>query len=114
MLVHSLVEDALYLGVLNLKEDEKGNVNVVFEVVDDSLVVSVNDNGMDREKAVAFQQSKNLQPVEGASDILDKRLELFNRRAGKKIEVTHQSSSENQSGFVNEAKLVVPQPLFNA
>lgn len=113
MLVHSLVEDALYLGLLNLKDDEKGKLDVAFEVVDKQLVIKVNDNGMMRKDAVAFQQSKGLEPIEGASDILQKRLELFNRRTSKKIEVVYDNSGANDSEFVNEARLVVPQPLFN-
>jgi LytS/YehU family sensor histidine kinase len=112
MLVHSLVEDALYLGVLNLKDDQKGKLNIVFEVVNNELIVKVTDNGLEREQALAKQQLKGLEPIDGASDILQKRLELFNRRATKKIEVAYQNNAA-ANGFVNEAKLVVPQPLFN-
>jgi LytS/YehU family sensor histidine kinase len=112
MMVHSLVEDALYLGVLNLSENEKGQLNVVFEVVNNELIVKVNDNGIERSEAIAKQLLKGLEPVDGASDILEKRLELFNRRTSKKIEVTHQNKSVTDTGFVNEATLVVPQPLF--
>jgi LytS/YehU family sensor histidine kinase len=114
MLVHSLVEDALYLGVLNLGASEKGKLDVLFEVVDGELIVTVADNGLDRDEAITNQQSKGLEPMDGASDILEKRLQLFNRRATKKIEVSYQRNTEPRTGYVNQAKLIVPQPLFHS
>lgn len=112
MLVFSLVEDALYLGILNLHEREKGILNVVFELANNELIVKVNDNGLERKLALEKKQLKKLEDIDGASDILEKRLELFNRRAIKKIEVWHQNKATINEDFVNEATLVVPQPLF--
>ena len=114
MLVHSLVEDALYLGVLNLKSEQKGKVSIVFEVHKNELIVKVNDNGLEREQALAVQLLKGLDPADGTSDILKKRLELFNRRAIRKIEVAFENKDLTETGFMNEAKLTVPQPLFNS
>ncbi|HZG23158.1 MAG TPA: histidine kinase [Chitinophagaceae bacterium] len=112
MLVFSLVEDALYLGLLNLEENEKGLLEVVFEAGDNNLIVHVNDNGQEREAALAKKKARNGEYRGAASDILVKRLELFNRRAAKPIEVKHQSSALANTAFVNEVTLVIPRPLF--
>ncbi|MEO5998449.1 MAG: sensor histidine kinase [Chitinophagaceae bacterium] len=113
MLVHSLVVDALYLGVLNMGETKKGVLDIVFEVLNNELIIKVTDNGLERQQALAREQAKGIENINGLAGILGKRLELFNRKAVKKIEVTYKTKASTNTGFVNEAILVVPQPLFN-
>ncbi|TDH28590.1 transporter substrate-binding domain-containing protein [Segetibacter sp. 3557_3] len=110
MMVHSLVEDALYLGILNLDSGETGRLCILFEMAGSQLQVTVSDNGLNRTTAIARQQSKGLDNEMNASAILHKRLTLYNNNTERKIEVVHQEELPAETTFVNEVRLLVPQP----
>jgi len=103
----SLVEDALYKGMLNLPEGETGQLDVSFERSNGTLKVSVTDNGLPRSSAKAIDQRKGL--VSGTGNILERRLQLFNKQSKKKIYQRLRELSDPQTTI---AELEIPQPLF--
>lgn len=103
----SLVEDALYKGMLNLPEGETGQLDVKFERRNGTLKVSVTDNGLPRSSAKALDQRKGL--VNGTGNILERRLQLFNKQSKKKI---YQHLRELTDPQTTIAELEIPQPLF--
>ncbi|WP_276484299.1 histidine kinase [Paraflavitalea pollutisoli] len=110
MLTHSLVEEALYRGVLNLHNGHRGKLSVAFRKENDQLIVEVNDNGSSRVQAAAMDRKKGL--INADETMLERRIGLFNARGGKQI--AH-SRSVQQEGEVslNNATLEIPQPLFD-
>jgi len=105
LLTHSLVEAALYRGVLNLGDKEKGKIIVDFTGTDETLLVKVTDNGMSRERSAELEKRKGLTIPE--EDVLTRRIKLFNRQGAKKISVVLRNTAD-----MNEASLEIPQPLF--
>lgn len=103
----SLVQDALYKGMLNLPEGEKGQLDIKFERQNGLLKVSVADNGLSRSSAKALDQRKGL--VNGTENILERRLQLFNNQSDRKI---YQSLRETRNPQLTIALLEIPQPLF--
>jgi hypothetical protein len=103
----SLVEDALYKGMLNLPEGETGQLDISFERSNGTLKVSVTDNGLPRSSAKALDQRKGL--VNGTGNILERRLQLFNKQSKKKIYQRLRELSDPQATI---AELEIPQPLF--
>jgi len=85
---------------------------VVFEVADNKLIVQVNDNGKEHELARAKKTRGNPESPADASEILERRLELFNRRTATPIEIKHQNNHLANTRFVNEVTLIIPRPLF--
>lgn len=105
----SLVEDALYKGMLNLPEGETGQLDISFERSNGTLKVSVTDNGLPRSSAKALDQRKGL--VNGTGNILERRLQLFNKQSKKKIYQRLRELSDPQATI---AELEIPQPLFES
>jgi ABC-type amino acid transport substrate-binding protein len=111
LLSHTLVEHALYKGVLNLDAHRKGKLVVEFVTQDNQLLVIITDNGTTRDDAYELEKKKGL--VNGDDNMLQRRIELFNAQSSRKI-VKETRVAEDVSGTRNTiATLQIPQPLFD-
>lgn len=111
LLVHSLVEEALYKGVLNIPDSKKGKVTIDFSLQEDGLQVQVADNGMSRRSAHELEKKKGLSANE--ETVLIKRIRLFNRQGRRKISLQLNAGAGRNGEWSNLACLYVPQPLFD-
>jgi hypothetical protein len=111
LLTLSLVEKALYKGVLNLPAAEKGKLCIEFMTGADKLEVQVSDNGLSREQAHLLDKKKGL--VNGEDNMLQRRIELFNAHSNRKISTHTREANVLQEPFRTIATITVPQPLFN-
>lgn len=109
MISLSLVEEAIYGRVLNLPDGTRGNIEVCFSANEDRLSVTVTDNGITAADPVS-EEERRIQSAD--SNVLDKRIELFNLQAGQKI-VRKTSGSTANGQILNSTTLDIPQPLFN-
>lgn len=109
LLTLSLVEDALYRGLLNNGNGHKGKLTVDFATRDNMLVVKVTDNGMTRSEADKLEKRKGL--LNGDDSMLLRRIELFNAQGKRKI-ISSKAIEEEDGVPVNTATLEIPQPLF--
>lgn len=110
LLTHSLVEAALYKGVLNNGDGKKGRITIDFVSEDSTLFVQVSDNGMSREQSEQLEKKKGL--TSGDEDMLSRRIRLFNRQGKRKISLELAVEDVNGHEKINTARLGVPQPLF--
>ncbi|MDF2190380.1 histidine kinase [Paraflavitalea sp. CAU 1676] len=110
LLTHSLVEEALYKGVLNLTNGHRGKLCVEFTNEADRLVVKVTDNGSTRQEADKLTKRKGL--TNGEESMLQRRIELFNAQGSRKI-VNLKQVHEEHGVASNSATLEIPQPLFD-
>jgi ABC-type amino acid transport substrate-binding protein len=111
LLTHSLVETALYKGVLNLQAGRKGRIVIDFNAGNNLLYVKVTDNGMSRDLSTELEKRKGLSDRQ--EDMLAKRVNLFNRQGKRKIHLRFEATGEAEFEMVNEAVLEIPQPLFD-
>ncbi|WP_298741514.1 histidine kinase [uncultured Chitinophaga sp.] len=111
LIVHSLVEDALYKGVLNIKDNRLGKINIDFNLQDDGLWVAVTDNGISRESADQLEKRKGISS--GEESVLSRRIRLFNRQGSRKINLQYTAGSGNNEEGFNRTSLYIPQPLFD-
>jgi hypothetical protein len=110
LLTHSLVEDALYKGVLNLGNGHKGKLCIEFSTEGNTLVVKVSDNGITRTEAGRLEKKKGL--MNGDDTMLQRRIDLFNAQSKRKI--TRDRIVFQENGIpLNRATLEIPQPLFD-
>ena len=110
LLTHGLVEAALYRGVLNLAAGKGGCIKIGVTAMNDRLLVQVNDNGMSREQSGELEKKKGLSADE--EDMLARRIRLFNRQSKRKIHFSSSRLVANGDGLLNEARLEIPQPLW--
>ncbi len=110
-LTHSLVESALYKGILHLNNGHKGKLDVEFMGEANSLVVKISDNGCNRTISQIVENRK--EHINGDEQMLMRRIELFNAHNQRKI--TASAADNHQSGEQHRhvATLEIPQPLFD-
>lgn len=110
LLTHSLVETALYKGVLNLGSGKKGKIVIDFTEHSGILLVKVTDNGISREESRKLDEKKGLQK-NGEDETLLRRIALFNRQGKARINLERSTVVQGEE-LLNESLLEIPQPLF--
>jgi LytS/YehU family sensor histidine kinase len=106
LLSHSLVEEALYLSVLNAETAKAYFIKIHFKLSDGTLIIEVTNNGIARKEALSMQQAKGLQRNE--EQPFDGRLELINRKSAKPVEVKYSWYKEDGDD-INSSTLNIPQ-----
>lgn len=100
LITHTLLEDALYRGVLNLPQSETGHIRVTLKGTDEGIMIEVMDNGGSRRQSLKQEQMKGI--YDGKEDLLERRIQVFNRQQTRKI------SHHLESGDVwNRAVLII-------
>ena len=97
-LTHSLLEDALYKGVLNLGKDEQGKIRVALRANGNGLTVEVTDNG------ISFARA---QEPDDKRDMLNKRIQLYNQQNIRQISLAYRTGVRSESGWLNRAVLTI-------
>ncbi len=103
MLVHSILQEALYMNVLNAG-NKPYTMHISFSAVNDELLVQVKDNGPERTED--SRKTNGLQ--DDNSDILTQRIAVINRSAIKPVVLNYSRNHDE-----NIAALNISQPLFN-
>lgn len=97
-LTHSLLEDALYRGVLNLGKQEQGKITVALSAHENGVRVEVTDNG------ISFTRA---QEPDDKRDMLARRIQLYNQLNAKQISLASRSGVKENDGWLNRAVLTI-------
>lgn len=100
LITHSLLEDALYRGVLNLGQSETGIIRVKLRGTDEGIMIEVTDNGGSRRQSLKQEQMKGI--YDGKEDLLGRRIHIFNKQHDRKI-----SRHLESTGEWNKAVLII-------
>jgi LytS/YehU family sensor histidine kinase len=106
LLLHSIIQEALYMHILNNAAAEKHFLEIDFFKKDETLVIRICDNGMDHFAASEMQRKKDL--PEAGDNVLIQRLHAINESAISKVEMNY-----TRSNGKNITELILPQPLFH-
>jgi hypothetical protein len=110
-LTHSLVESALYKGILHLNNGHKGKLDIEFLGEEDALLVRISDNGCNR--AISQIAENKKEHVNGDEQMLMRRIELFNAHNQRKIITSAEDNHQSGEAHRHVATLEIPQPLFD-
>ncbi len=110
-LTHSLVESALYKGILHLNNGHKGKLDIEFLGEEDALLVRISDNGCNR--AISQIAENKKEHVNGDEQMLMRRIELFNAHNQRKIISSAEDNHQSGEAHRHVATLEIPQPLFD-
>ncbi len=75
MLIQPYVENAIWHGLMNLKGTRKGKLLIAIATTDTELHITVEDNGIGREKAASFKKEKNY--VSAGMMLTEERLHIL-------------------------------------
>ena len=110
MLFQPYVENAIIHGI-ELKQ-ENGNVNVNFELLENSrLKVTIEDDGFGREKVAEIYKKRNLKHLSFSTNITSERIELLNVKSKNRIKINTEDVLVN--GLISGTKVTLVLPVTN-
>lgn len=77
MLIQPYVENAILHGLMNLNEERKGVLKIEIKIENNMLKVSVEDNGIGRERSKQFKNESIHDPI--AMKLTEERIEMINK-----------------------------------
>lgn len=85
MLLQPFVENAIKHGLLHQSGNKE--VSIIFTTINDNLVITIDDNGIGRQKSRELNQIKNKKYQSFATDALQNRVNLLNQYTQKNISI---------------------------
>lgn len=98
MVLQPFVENAIWHGLMHKEKNEQGFIRVAIHEQDDTLLCSIEDNGVGREKAIALQEKSVLKSKSMGLQITEERLKLLGKkRIRQLIHITDMKDSLNHA-----------------
>jgi LytS/YehU family sensor histidine kinase len=109
MIVQPYVENAIKHGLLH----KKGNkyLAILFERVDEDILITIDDNGIGREKSNELNQIKKERHSSFSTEANSKRIELLNKERGRNIGVLF-IDKRDEHGAPTGTTVVISIPLI--
>ena len=85
MLLQPFVENTIKHGLLHQSGNKE--VSIIFTTINDNLVITIDDNGIGRQKSRELNQIKNKKYQSFATDALQNRVNLLNQYTQKNISI---------------------------
>ena len=85
MLLQPFVENAIKHGLLHQSGNKE--VSIIFTTINDNLVITIDDNGIGRQRSSELNQIKNKKYQSFATDALQNRVNLLNQYTQKNISI---------------------------
>jgi ligand-binding sensor domain-containing protein len=107
LLLQPFAENAVKHGLMHKRGTKK--LDIRFEKTPDGLAVTIDDDGIGRQRSIEINQRKRNKPTGFATIALNERMELFNRLYSKKIicEITDKIGTDNQPAGTS-IQLIIP------
>ncbi len=106
MLIQPYIENAIWHGLMH--KEEGGRIDVLFEEVNDTLIVTVRDNGVGRVKAEELKSESTPGHKSFGTHITNERLELLNKKYGIHTFITIHDLYEEGKATGTEVIIQIP------
>lgn len=98
MVLQPFVENAIWHGLMHKEKKEQGFIRIVIQDQDDTLICSIEDNGVGREKAITMRENSMGKSKSMGLQITEERLKLLGKKRLKHlIQITDMKDSCNQT-----------------
>ncbi|MES2656760.1 MAG: histidine kinase [Bacteroidota bacterium] len=108
MLVQPYVENAIKHGLLH--KDGKKNLSVLFDCIENNLMVTINDNGVGRKRSEQLNKIKDSKHQSFSTQANKKRLEILNQSKNKPVAVII-TDNYNEIGNATGTTVTLTIPL---
>jgi hypothetical protein len=108
MLLQPYVENAVKHGLLHKKGEKK--VTIDFERIFDSLKITIDDNGIGRQKSAELKAIKNKDHLSFATEAMQNRIELLNQYKQQNITINFEDKI-NKNGQSSGTKVIIEIPI---
>jgi len=106
LIVQPFVENAIKHGLLHKKGEKK--LMVSFTNKDKNTIVTIEDNGIGRQRAGEIQKRSTLQHQSFASSAVNNRLNLINRTSAQKIDLKIIDLSDETGPLGTRVEIIIP------
>lgn len=107
MLLQPYVENAVKHGLLHKKGEKK--LTIDFERVFDSLKITIDDNGIGRQKSAELNAIKNKDHLSFATEAMQNRIDLLNQYKQKNIAINFEDKlNKNQQSLGTKVIIEIP------
>ena len=107
MLIQPYVENSISHGLMN--KEGKGYVHVDLKMEDDSLVCTIEDNGIGRKASMEIKRQRNGNHNSLGTKITESRLDLVNSLYGKSMKVDYTDlEDETGNGIGTRVRIFIP------
>ncbi len=108
MLIQPYVENAIWHGLMNLKDQRTGKLSLEFKRENNLLKIVIEDNGIGRSKAALYEKESIHKPI--AMKLTEKRLQMIHKTWGQNgIEVTvHDLYDSNKNALGTRVEVFLP------
>ncbi|MFN7044960.1 MAG: histidine kinase [Flavobacterium sp.] len=108
MLLQPYVENAVKHGLLHKKGEKK--LNIDFEHIFDSLKITIDDNGIGRQKSAELNAIKNKDHLSFATEAMQNRIELLNQYKQKNIAINFEDKLNKNAQSLG-TKVIIEIPI---
>ena len=108
MLLQPYVENAVKHGLLHKKDEKK--LTIDFERIFDSLKITIDDNGIGRQKSAELNVIKNKDHLSFATEAMQNRIELLNQYKQQNIAINFEDKL-NKNGQSLGTKVIIEIPI---
>ncbi len=109
LIIQPYVENAIWHGLMNKENGGKIIVDIKQENVENFLIITIEDDGIGREKSQLIQKNRNAQHKSFGTKISQERLDLLNAESLNKASVTI-IDLKNNEGLSNGTKVLIKIP----
>ena len=108
MLLQPYVENAVKHGLLHKKGEKR--LTIDFERIFDSLKITIDDNGIGRQKSAELKAIKNKDHLSFATEAMQNRIELLNQYKQQNIAINFEDKL-NKNGQSSGTKVIIEIPI---
>jgi len=109
MLIQPFVENAIGHGLMHKKG--KGNLQVTLKLEEDSILCTIEDNGIGRAKAMEIKNNKKENHRSLGTSITESRLRLVNSLYGKNMKVEY-TDLKDEKGEASGTRVEISIPII--
>jgi tetratricopeptide (TPR) repeat protein len=109
MLIQPFVENSIGHGLMH--KDGKGYINIDLKLDTDSILCSIEDNGVGRAKAMEIKNGKSNNHKSLGTSITESRLKLVNSLYGKNMKVDYTDLKDDE-GNASGTRVVIRIPII--
>ena len=111
MLIQPYVENAIWHGLMNLKDERIGKLRITFTIENNLLKIVIEDNGIGRSKAALYEKESIHRPI--AMKLTEKRLQMIHKAWGQngiKV-IIHDLLDETEKAIGTRVEVFLPIDL---
>ncbi len=109
MLIQPYAENSITHGLMN--KEGKGNIMIDLKLLSDSILISIEDNGIGRQKAMQIKNEKNRNHQSLGTTITESRLKLVNELYGKSMKIKY-TDLKDEEGSPTGTRVEIHIPII--